>query len=188
MIDATIDTSDFDRVDRLIQAAPKLFLEQMRLANMEASKALHERITAGKLRGEVLRRISGKLIGSWAAKVPPTALSDGWLGGAGTNLNYAIAHEFGVDKTKSVQVRAHNRRQASRDTYRKSAANYRRGGTGVVLASEGMAVVHTFTRQQHTVLKERRYARSSLEEIRDKVKAIHRDRITKAEEKLKATV
>jgi len=49
------------------------------------------------------------------------------------------------------------------------------------------AEVGTFTRQQHTKLKEMRYARSSLEEIRDKVRAIHRDRITKAEEKLKAT-
>lgn len=188
VISTTIDTSDFDRAERLMKIAPKIFIEQMRLANMEASNALVERIKTEKLRGQVLNRISGTLLRSWAAKVPPVALPDGWLGGGGTNLNYAIAHEFGVDKTKAVQVRAHSRRQASRDTYRKSAANYRRGGTGVVLASEGMAVVHTFTRQQHTVLKERRYARSSLEEIRDKVKAIHRDRIAKAEEKMRATV
>lgn len=188
MIYTTIDTSDFDRADRLMQAAPKTFIEQMRLANVESSKALIQRIKEEKLRGQVLNRISGTLLRSWAAKVPPLALSDGWLGGGGTNLNYAIAHELGVDKVKAVQVRAHSRRQASRDTFRKSAANYRKGGTGVVRASEGIAFVKTFTRQQHTKLTERRYARSSLEEIRDKVKAIHRDRITKAEEKLKATV
>lgn len=188
MIGIDIGTADFDRADRLMQAAPKLFIEQMRLANMESSKALIERIKAGKLRGQVLNRISGTLLRSWAAKVPPLALSDGWLGGGGTNLDYAIAHEFGVDKTQAVQVRAHTRRENRRNTFRKSAANYRRGGTGVVLDTQGIAFVHSFTRQQHTKLKERRYARSSLEEIRDKVKAIHRDRITKAEEKLKATV
>lgn len=188
MIYTDIDTSDFDRAERLMKAAPKIFVEQMRLANMEASKALIERIKTEKLRGQVLNRISGTLLRSWAAKVPPVALPDGWLGGGGTNLNYAIAHEFGVDKTKSVQVRAHTRRQESRSTFRRGAkTNLKTGKTSGVQA-QGIAFVHEFVREQHTVLPERRYARSSLEEIRDKVKAIHRDRITKAEEKLKATV
>lgn len=173
VIGTTIDTSDFDRAERLMKVAPTIFVEQMRLANMEASKALIERIKTEKLRGQVLNRISGTLLRSWAAKVPPVALPDGWLGGGGTNLNYAIAHEFGVDEVKAVQVRAHSRRVTQA---------FGRPVSGVT------AEVGTFTRQQHTKLKERRYARSSLEEIRDKVKVIHRDRITKAEEKLKATV
>lgn len=188
MIHATIDTSDLDRGARLMQAAPKVFVEQMRLANIESSKALIERIKAGKLRGQVLNRISGTLLRSWAAKVPPTALPDGWLGGGGTNLDYAIAHEFGVDKTQAVQVRAHTRRENRRNTFRKSAANYRRGGTGVVLDTQGIAFVHSFTRQQHTKLKERRYARTSLEEIRDKIMTIHRYRIAKAEEKITGNI
>jgi len=172
VIHTTIDASDFIRAERLMAVAPKTFVEQMRLANMESSKALVERIKAEKLRGQVLNRISGTLLRSWAAKVPPLALSDGWLGGGGTNLNYAIAHEFGVDSVKDVQVRAHSRRVTQA---------FGRPVSGVT------AEVGTFTRQQHTKLKEMRYARSSLEEIRDKVRAIHRDRITKAEEKLKAT-
>ncbi|MBK9968678.1 MAG: hypothetical protein IPP07_28970 [Holophagales bacterium] len=189
MIYTTIDTSDFDRVDRLMQAAPKTFIEQMRFANVESSKALIQRIKEEKLRGQVLNRISGTLLRSWAAKVPPLALSDGWLGGGGTNLNYAIAHELGVDKTKTVQVKEYVRKDNRLNRYRKSAWHHRRGvNAGVVLDTQGVVVVHSFSRRQHTKLKERRYARSSLEEIRDKVKAIHRDRITKAEEKLKATV
>lgn len=176
MIGIDIGTADFDRADRLMQAAPKLFIEQMRLANMEASKALHERITAGKLRGEVLRRISGKLIGSWAAKVPPTALSDGWLGGAGTNLNYAIAHEFGVHK--EIHVRAHERRAARTRT---ASGRFRR-------RPENAESIHVDAFSYRKDYRGKPYARPSLEEIRDKVKAIHRDRITKAEEKLKATV
>lgn len=183
-----IDTSDFDRAERLIQAAPKLFVEQMRLANMEASAALVRKIKEEKLRGQVLNRISGTLLRSWAAKVPPLAIADGWLGGGGTNLNYAIAHEFGVDKEKSINVRAHTRRVASRDVLRQGAASSLKTKKTSGVRAEGIAFVHTFVRQQHTKLTERRYARSSLEEIRDKVKAIHRDRITKAEEKLKATV
>lgn len=188
MIGATIDTSDFDRAERLMRAAPKIFVEQMRLANMESSKALIERIKAGKLRGQVLNRISGTLLRSWAAKVPPAALTDGWLGGGGTNLNYAIAHEFGVDKTKSVQVKAYTRRQESRSTFRRGAkTNLKTGDTSGVQA-QGIAFVHSFTRQQHTVLKERRYARSSLEEIRDKIRTIHRYRIAKAEEKITGNI
>lgn len=173
MIGTTIDTSDFDRAERLMKAAPKIFVEQMRLANMEASKALIERIKTEKLRGQVLNRISGTLLRSWAAKVPPVALSDGWLGGGGTNLNYAIAHEFGVDKVKAVQVRAHTRRVTQA---------FGRPVSGVT------AEVGTFTRQQHTKLKERRYARSSLEEIREKIRTIHRYRIAKAEEKITGNI
>lgn len=172
MIGTTIGTSDFDRATRLMQAAPKIFVEQMRLANMESSAALVRRIKEGKLRGQVLNRITGTLLRSWAAKVPPVPLADGWLGGGGTNLDYAIAHEFGVDKVKAVQVRAHTRRVTQ--VYGRPVKNV-------------IAEVKTFSRQQHTKLKERRYARSSLEEIRDKVKAIHRDRIAKAEEKMKGT-
>lgn len=187
MIEATLDTRDLDRASRVMAKAPETFVEQMRLANMESSKALVQRIKEGKLRGQVLNRITGTLPRSWAAKVPPKFEGDGWLGGGGSNLGYAAAHESGVDSVKAVQVRAHTRIENRRNTYRKSAAAYKRGGSGVVLASQGIAHVKSFTRQQHTKLKARPYARPSLEEIRDKVREIHEARIRKAEEKLGGT-
>lgn len=177
MLTQTLEYEDLARAERMMEQAPYVLIRVLRRANMESSKALVAQIKDQKLRGQVLHRISGTLIRSWAAKVPPEREENAWLGGAGTNLNYAAAHEFGVNSVKSVQVRAHSRIQASRNTYRKSAANYRKGGTGVVLASEGFAIVHSFTRQQHTVLPARPYARPSLEEIREKVKTIHHDEL-----------
>lgn len=181
MITGSVDVSDFDRAERVMAKAPNVLIEAMRRANMESSALLVGHIKTQKLRGQVLNRITGTLIRSWAAKVPPVREENAWLGGAGTSLSYAIAWEFGVDKTQSVQVRAHTRINSRANTYRKSAANYRRGGTGVVLASQGVSFVKSFTRRQHTKLKARPYARPSLEEIRDRVREIHAARIRKAD-------
>ena len=192
MIHATIGTSDFDRASRLMAAAPKVFVEQMRLANMESSKALVERIKAGKLRGQVLNRISGTLLRSWAAKVPPEAISEGWLGGAGSNLDYAAYHEFGSKKdvgVKSFWRRPSRKRLASAFGAKgKDIFSKRKKGPGVVwgdTVSQETIFVSAHRRQLNYDGKP--YARPALEEIRDKVKAIHRDRIAKAEEKAKGT-
>lgn len=175
MIEATLDTRDLDRASRVMAKAPETFVEQMRLANMESSAALVKRIKEGKLRGQVLNRITGTLLRSWAAKVPPKFAGDGWLGGAGSNLDYAAFHEFGYKG--AIAVRAHERQ--SRRT-RTASGNFRR-------RKPGSPTHHVRAYTRHLDYKGRPYARPALEEIRDKVREIHEARIRKAEEKLGGT-
>jgi len=179
------DASALDRAADLMKRFPEKLMEALRKANVQSAAHVLTRIKQVKLvGGNPLNRRTGNLIRSWAV-IPPVREGDGWKGGVGSNADYAAAHEFGVDKTQNVGVRAHTRKVESRNTYRKSAANYRRGGTGVVLASEGMAFVHAFTRAQHTKLPARPYARPAFAETAERIRATHHDNIRQAWEKSK---
>lgn len=185
MLEITLDSSALERAQELLRRFPDRLRQALLKANVQSSAHVLERIKRVKLvGGNPLNRRTGNLIRSWSV-IPPVGDGDGWRGGVGSNSSYAAAHEFGVDKTQNVMVRAHTRRQDSRSTFRKSAANYRRGGTGVVLASQGVAFVSAHQRAQHTKLPARPYARPSFTETAERIRATHHDAIRQAWEKSK---
>ena len=123
-------------------------------------------VKTNKLTGEVLHVKTGRLRRSITAKVTEggTLIS----GVVGTNVEYAAAHEFGVNQFKIVTVRAYLRRCKSRDRYKMKKGKYfslQGAAAKVTLAAEGMAYVHSFSRNQHTKLPERSFLRSALEEL-----------------------
>lgn len=169
MLTQTLDHDDLDRAERLMARAPSVLIEALRLANMESSAALLAQIKDHKLRGQVLNRISGTLLRSWAAKVPPVREDAAWLGGAGTNLDYAAFWEFGFDG--EVFVRAHTRRAARTRT---ASGKFRKRPDDSNVINVGAFTFHKTSRA-------RPYARPALQEIREKVRMIHHERIEKAE-------
>lgn len=185
LLEIRIEDSNLERVRLLLERYPERLIAAMERANKKSGAALLRRIKE-KLSNDVLRVRTGNLRRNWA-QIMPVREADGWRGGVGSGrTDYAAAHEFGVDRViPNVAVRAHARRQDSRNTYRKSAANYRRGGTGVVLAAQGVAFVRAFTRNQHVKLPARPYARPALAETTERIDAIHKDEIRQAWEKVK---
>lgn len=182
MLTATVVAPDMERVKLLLERYPERLIDAMRKANLTSGSVLLKMIK-DKLSGPVLNFITGNLRRNWT-QIMPIREENGWKGGVGTNTEYAAVHEFGMDKLfPGVAVKAHTRAQASRNTYRKSAANYRKGGAGVVLASSGFAHVKAFTRTQHVKIPARPYARPSLIETRPRIEAIHSDQIRQAWEK-----
>ena len=185
MLTIRLDATSLDRAQQLLRRFPLLLKEALRKANVQSAGHVLTRMKQVHLvGGNPLNRRTGNLIRSWSV-IRPVEMLDGWRGGVGSNCEYAAAHEFGVDKTQTVAVRSHLRKVESRNTYRKSAANYRRGGTGVVLASQGMAFVSAFSRAQHTKLPARPYARPSFMETEERIRATHHDQIRQAWEKAK---
>lgn len=190
MLELTLDISAMERARELLVKFPEQLRQALLRANVQSSGHVLNRIKQVKLVGGnplgAYRhsKRTGNLARSWSV-IPPVGDGDGWRGGVGSNSNYAAAHEFGVDITQNVMVRAYTRKQDSRSTYRKSAANYRRGGTGVVLASQGVAFVRSFMRWQHTKLPARPYARPSFTETAERIRATHHDQIRQAWEKSK---
>ena len=135
-------------------------------------------IKQSKLTGEVLHVRTGRLRRSITSKV----VNDGPLvvGVVGTNVVYAKAHEFGVDKHMMVTVHEYLRRCKSRNTY--AIKNGRRavrdeGGKVIghmlkrVLSSEGVAHVGEFQRNQHIHLPERSFLRSALADLGPDIRA-----------------
>lgn len=175
MLTFTVDASALDRAVDLMKRFPERLIEALRKANVQSAGHVLTRIKQAKLVGGTpLNRRTGNLIRSWAV-IPPVREGDGWRGGVGSNCDYAAAHEFGVDKTQNVLVRAHVRKQESRSVGS-------RKGEG---RAQGIAFVHAFTRAQHTKLPARPYARPAFAETAERIRATHHDNIRQAWEKSK---
>lgn len=117
-------------------------------------------VKTDKLSGEVLHVRTGRLRRSITFRVD----EQGSLisGVVGTNVEYAAAHEFGMDEHKSVTVREYQRTQHS-----KAISDWRRKHKMAV----GMVTVHSFTRNQHIHLPERSFLRSALAELGPDIRA-----------------
>lgn len=170
MIEITLDASSIERAVDLLRRFPDRLKEALRKANINSSAHVLARIKQVKLvGGNPLNRRTGNLIRSWAV-IPPVEERDGWRGGVGSNCSYAAAHEFGVDKTQNVMVRAHTR---------KVVQVFGRPVRGVT------AEVSAHTRAQHTKLPARPYARPSFAEVAERIQSTHHDQIRQAWEKSK---
>lgn len=181
MLDVHLDTEGLRRAQELLHRFPEVLKAALKKANVLSAAHILKRMKQVKLvGGNPLNRRTGNLIRSWSV-IPPVEEGDGWRGGVGSNSNYAAAHEFGVDKTQNVAVRAYTRRQESRSRY---VMNLKRK-SGIQQMSQGIAFVHPFTRAQHTKLPARPYARPSFTETADRIKATHHDEIRQAWEKVK---
>ena len=168
-----LDARDIARGADLLKRAPEVLIEALRKANEKSSATLVQRIKRHKLTGDPLNRITGTLIRSWAAMVPAIREENGWLGGAGSNLEYADYHEFGFHGT--VQVRAHERRAARTRT---ASGKFRKRA-----ADAGTHSVRAHTRDVNYA--GRPYARPALAECKDQIAAHHHDAIRTAMERLK---
>lgn len=170
MLEITLDSSALERAQELLRRFPDRLRQALLKANVQSSAHVLERIKRVKLvGGNPLNRRTGNLIRSWSV-IPPVGDGDGWRGGVGSNSSYAAAHEFGVDKTQNVMVRAHSR---------KVTQVFGRPVSGVV------AQVSAFHRAQHTKLPARPYARPSFTETAERIRATHHDAIRQAWEKSK---
>ena len=142
---------------------------------------LMDYVKTSKLSGQVLHNQSGRLRRSVTAKVEGDY---GLITGiVGTNVEYAAAHEFGVDKHKIVTVHAYLRKCKNRNTYTMKAGKYfsPQGAAKLLkLSSQGVAFVHEFQRNQHTKLPERSFLRSALEELGPDIHADLRETVLKA--------
>ena len=130
-------------------------------------------VKSNKLSGEVLKNQTGTLRRSINAKVVESGASL-ISGRVGTNVVYAAAHEFGVDQFKMVTVRAYLRKCKSRNAYTMKKGKFYslQGAAGKVkLAAQGVAFVHSFTRNQHTKLPECSFLRSALNELGPDIRA-----------------
>ena len=170
MLNITFDTAELARAADLMRRFPERLIEALRKANVQSAGHVLTTMKQTKLVGGTpLNRRTGNLIRSWAV-IPPVREDNGWKGGVGSNCGYAAAHEFGVDKTQSVTVRAHTR---------KVTQVYGRPVRGIV------AEVGAFTRAQHTKIPARPYARPSFIANAGRIKATHHDNIRQAWEKSK---
>lgn len=170
MLTIELDASAIDRARELLVKFPMQLRQALLRANVQSSAHVLSVIKRVKLvGGNPLNRRTGNLIRSWAV-IPPVGDGDGWKGGVGSNCNYAAAHEFGVDKTQNVMVRAHTR---------KVTQVFGRPVRGVV------AEVGPFQRAQHTKLPARPYARPAFRESIERIRATHHDQIRQAWEKSK---
>ena len=143
----------------------------LRLQVRNLAVMLSSYVKTNKLTGEVLKVQTGRLRRSITSKV----LEQGSLvsGLVGTNVEYARAHEFGVDKFKVVTVRDYIRKCASRNSYGIKRGGAIKDGSGKTtghalkhyLSAEGIAHVHSFQRNQHTKLPERSFLRTALAEL-----------------------
>lgn len=165
MLEIKLDATDLERGRILAQKFPALVRAAMRKANLNSSATVLNVVKQTKLvGGNPLNRRTGNLIRSWAVR-PPVEEEDGWRGGIGSNSDYAAAHEFGVDKTQNVGVRAHTRRVTQ---------VFGRPVRGIV------ANVSAFQRAQHTKLPPRPYARPALHESIEKIREHHSKAVTAA--------
>ena len=170
MLTFEFDASALDRAVDLMKRFPEKLIEALKKANVQSAAHVLTRMKRIKLvGGNPLNRRTGNLIRSWAV-IPPVREGNGWKGGVGSNADYAAAHEFGVDKTQSVNVRAHTR---------KVTQVYGRPVRGIT------AEVGAFTRAQHTKLPARPYARPAFAETAERIRATHHDNIRQAWEKSK---
>lgn len=170
MLTIRLDATALERAQELLRRFPLLLKEALRKANVQSAGHVLTRMKQVKLvGGNPLNRRTGNLIRSWAV-IKPVEMGDGWRGGVGSNCEYAAAHEFGVDKTQTVSVRAHTR---------KVTQVYGRPVRGVV------AEVSAFSRAQHTKIPARPYARPSFMETEERIRATHHDQIRQAWEKAK---
>lgn len=170
MLTFTFDASELDRAADLMKRFPEKLIEALKKANVQSAAhvlALMKRVKL--VGGNPLNRRTGNLIRSWAV-IPPIREDTGWKGGVGSNCDYAAAHEFGVDKTQNVAVRAHTR---------KVTQVFGRPVRGVT------AEVSAFTRAQHTKIPASPYARPAFAESAERIRATHHDNIRQAWEKAK---
>lgn len=126
-------------------------------------------VKTDKLTGEVLHVRSGRLRRSITFRVQ----EDGSLvtGIVGTNVEYARAHEFGVDMFKAVTVREYLRK--TKASWREAGKIGWRGKNRLAIArdaSMGGVVVHSFTRNQHIKLPERSFLRSALADLTPEIR------------------
>ena len=185
MLTMRLDATSLERAQDLFVRFPQLLMAALKKANvMSAGHVLTQMKKVRLVGGNPLNRRTGNLIRSWAV-IPPVEDGKGWRGGVGSNCEYAAAHEFGVDKTQTVAVRAHTRRVESRSTYGQGAKTNLRTGRTSGMMSQGIAFVSAFTRAQHTKLPARPYARPSFREMRERISATHHDQIRQAWEKSK---
>ena len=169
-LEITLDASALERAKELLRTFPERLVEALRRANVQsAGHVLTKMKQAHLVGGNPMNRRTGNLIRSWSV-IPPVREDDGWRGGVGSNCGYAAAHEFGVDKTQNVMVRAHTRKVTQ--VFGRPVRN--------VVASVG-----PFQRAQHTKLPARPYARPAFAETADRIRATHHDAIRRAWEKLK---
>lgn len=146
------------------EAAAVLKLEVGQLAGQ-----LSRHVKADKLTGQVLHVQTGRLRRSITYKVE-TEPGSIW-GLVGTNVVYARAHEFGVDKFKVVTVHEYLRRTVS-------------SGVGTWRKKHGMSVpmatVHSFQRHQHIKLPERSFLRTALADMAPEIRVQMEQSIRKA--------
>ena len=175
MLTIRLDATALDRAQELFRRSPALLKEALKKANVQSAAHVLTRMKQVHLvGGDPLNRRTGNLIRSWAV-IKPVEMGDGWRGGVGSNCECAAAHEFGVDKTQTVAVRSHIRKQSSRNVRS-------RKGEGKAM---GIAFVSAFSRAQHTKLPARPYARPSFMETEERIRATHHDQIRQAWEKAK---
>ena len=170
MLDIKLDATSLERAAELMRRFPERLIEALRKANLNSSSFILTRMKTVKLVGGTpLHRRTGNLIRSWSV-LPPVREEGGWRGGVGSNSAYAAAHEFGVDKTQNVAVRAHTR---------KVTQVFGRPVRGVT------AEVGAFTRAQRTKLPARPYARPSFADVEERIRATHHEAIRITWEKSK---
>ena len=156
------------------EVAKNLKAETSRLAI-----ALLRKVKEEKLSGQVLKNQTGTLRRSINQRVEASGTSVS--GSVGTNLVYARAHEFGVDKRVVVTVREYLRR--TKASFREAGKIGWRGKNRLALsrnASMGAALVHSFTRNQHIKLPERSFLRSALQEMAPEIREGLSEAIRKA--------
>lgn len=159
MLTIRLDDRDLKRMSIALATLPRMAKEAMRRAQVESLSEVLTHMAQTKLTGQVLNRITGRLIRSWAL-IPPVIVSDGVVGGIGSNVKYAAYHEFGFHGV--MNVRAHGRRKSKLPASMPAAARAQRP-----VATEVKA------HRRAVSYKSRPYARPSLTEMRDRIAEIH---------------
>lgn len=95
-----------DRVVAFMELLPDHVLKALQMDVSRLALALLAKVKEEKLSGQVLRNQTGTLRRSINQRVETFGRS-AVVGSVGTNLSYAAAHEFGVNKT--VDVKGHMR-------------------------------------------------------------------------------
>lgn len=171
-----VDASEIAGFLRRLATAPERLRAVLKAANEESSRDVRAKIseqlagspTSGKgLRGAsfALHYKTRRLQRSWVEK-PSVEIPGGWLGGVGSNVEYAAIHEFGGEGRASANVRAHTRQITQ--------------AFGRPLKKATTVSVKAFTRSQHWKIPARPYARPSLAARAQAILAIHQLHLGKA--------
>lgn len=162
-----------DRVIAFLERMPEKVQQVLKEDVSRLALALLTKVKEDKLSGQVLKNQTGTLRRSINQKV--TVIPNRSVkGSVGTNVIYAKAHEFGVDQFKIITVRAYLRKCKSRSTFTMKTGRFfsLEGATSKLkVASDGIAFVKSFQRNQHTKLPERSFLRSALREMGSEITA-----------------
>lgn len=148
---------------------------ELKVANVNTAAVILRRIKNRLQSGEPLKKRTGTLLRSWSMKAPREyARGIGWIGGVGSNLEYAAVHEYGF--RGAVNVRAHLRHSART---RMASGKFRKREKGATATIN----VRAHVRQMN--LPARPYARPSIEESIDQAQREHIDAVSRAWERFR---